>query len=70
MTWLVTLTARDQCTGEERDHTVRLAGDDVDDLLYPRYAEFKWKHLASMLERGSLRRVKIDYRASKGPSDG
>lgn len=59
--WEVTLTARNPADPAElADTTVRIYSDDPRDLL--KNEHFRWATLETMMDRGSLARILVDYR--------
>lgn len=58
--WTVTVCAEQN--GEMKEHTVRVPGNSVEELLDGEV--LRWKVLDRLMERGILKRVKIDYKPS------
>lgn len=59
--WFVRMTARSPLSGRVTESIIRIPGDTSHELLYN--GEFKWKHMDAMLERGTLLKIEIDYKA-------
>jgi hypothetical protein len=59
--WIITLCGQDH-KGEQYEHSVRIFSNRFEDLL--ENPEFRWPMLESLMEKGSLGRVQIDFRPS------
>lgn len=62
--WFLTVTpSQTAVKAGAEPHTLRIPGNSVNDLLIGN-ADFRWSVLESLMEKGLLQRVEIDYRPS------